>query len=307
MAFAPTLICKGYTSEGRLAIGDAPYRRVLLDEYSATFERNAMRSEGVRDFAQSVTQVRRHSGAWLMDVPTISASIGFDTTAPLLLALCAALRTGRNSAVKLEIRDDSAGIEWKFNECYMKDVAFGGDEHTVVKPSLDLLIPGDEINYEWTKRTLIRTGETGLGTGVGNERFVDMVPYWMWEIDIDGVRRNDLEKFDFKFSQTIKQKFECKGEDSPSRAVYLLFGLPEITFGATEIWASKGNAKYNEAVTQMRDAAALASHTITIGTAATGRLLTMTGAYETRATPALVAASDFPTLNHSWAIAGELK
>lgn len=307
MSFAPTLICKGYTAEGWLAVAGGPSRRVLLDEYSCAFERRIMAADGMMAFANSVNSIRRHGGAWLADVPKMNASVAFDTTAPLLMALAAMLRGARNSSIGLTIYDRAADVEWVFQTCYMTDIGFGGDENAVVKPSLGLYIPTNTFNYEWGKRTLIRTGMTGLGAGVGNERFVDMVPYWMWQIDIDNVRRNDISHFEFKFEQTITPKFECTGDANASQAKYLLFGLPTLSFSATEIHAAQGAWNLFPTGTQMRDSAALASHTIVLGTTDTGQLLKMTGAYETRLSPDLVAFGEYPTLTRSWNIAGQIQ
>lgn len=314
MAFETTIICQGYTAAGFLALEGGAARRLLLSSYTVSFARNLLQAGGAYDYADSVRTARRIKGAWVADVPSIATSLGFYATPPLMKLLCGMLRTRRNGRLSFRLEDEAAGIAWKFDECYLTRLSFGASEHAVTQFDLELFIPTDKIEYEWTRRRPMHSDRLGLGTGVGSEALYDLVPYWAWEIDILGARRRDILDFKFGFSQEIKPKYECAGKDSPSKAAYLLFGLPEISFSETRALVPKGEIAYPEKGTQFKggrgkgffasEDSDLREAAISLGLPETGRLLTLTGGYVTSSAPSLVEA--FPTVALDWQFAGGL-
>lgn len=317
---APIAICNGYTAAGSLAINGGAARRLLLSEYSASFAQTLMQADGMMDFAGTAASVRRTKGAWVADVPTITSSLTFAPAPPILGELCDFIRTARNRPLGITLTDAAAEIQWKFPGCYLKEISFGGAEDEAASVSLDLFIPTDTVEYEWEDRELVKYAETpGLANGVGQEAFVHLIPYWAWDIKIEGMSRHDIVEFKFGFSQPIKPKFECRGADSLSQAAYLLFGLPEITFSDTAVLADAGGSDDPAAGTHMRTDADLLADKAIISLGINGyttpppshaygarRLLKMTGAYLTGNAPKLASPGEIPTVGHTWQIAGGL-
>ena len=231
-----TLICDGFTAAGFL-----DNTKLSLTSYSASHHKTLMQSNAVWKHATSVNSVRRMKGPYIQDVPTISCEITFEPELSLLQTIINKLITARNSVFKVGITDHSSGINWIFDKCYVQSFSFDVSMNSILAASASFFVVPEYVSYAWSDRGNNNYGSDNL-LPIENP-----IPYYAWNLSDVNSEIKDISEFSFSFNQTITPKYSCSGDQStfPPAATHLLFGLPTIEFGMTQLMTKSGDIDFS--------------------------------------------------------------
>ena len=231
-----TLICDGFTTAGFL-----DDMKLSLTSYSASHHKTLMQSNAVWNHATSFNSLRRMKGPYIQDVPTISCEITFEPEFSLLQTIMTKLITARHSVFKVGITDHSSSINWIFDKCHIQSFSFDVSMNSILTASASFFVVPEYVSYTWSNRERNNYGADNLLP------ITTPIPYYAWKLSDVGGEIKDISEFSFSFSQTITPKYSCSGNQStlPPAATHLLFGLPTIEFGMTQLMTKSGDIDFS--------------------------------------------------------------
>lgn len=215
----------------------------LLD-FSITFHKNKIISNGAWWFATSVNKFNRTKGAYIQDVPTVDLSINFEPHKDLIKDIMDKLAKDRTNTFKVKLHDPDSSLKWEFDECYLTSLSVSVSRDSLMNVSMGFFVYLERVKYDWSKRDNFNArNRTDLPL---NQKDKKPIAYYRCSVKDGGKEMDDVLSYTFNFSQPITPKYICGGEneDVAPAAKHLLFGLPDMNFSITQLMYKSHDIDY---------------------------------------------------------------
>ena len=297
---ATKILTPGYTWYATLD-GSA----LSITSFGMDVTRNLIKSNAPNGFNtthKNIKLFQKHVSQILPDWVDVKVSLSAQATEALIGKLFTHIATKRNTAMKVYAKDVASGTVFDFQECYLTSFGFDISEGGVLVVNLEFFVVFD---YTDSSNTFSFSAYSDGGVKENHSPFsstVKMIPFTNCSIEGQG----DLISINFSFTQEITPKFGMQGNSStvPLQPYKLLFGLPTMTLGYTQMTQSGVSISTYNMLTEYHKDLASTGHSKTI-ICGTKKLVCYDCVLEDF-TPTIADKSSYTIVEYNYSVVGKL-